>query len=234
MAIPANLTFYDSLLRFRLFQGLSRMELMQLAGNTKFGFHKEPEGRVVAAEDKPCQQLLLLTAGSLSATRRSDDGGYSVSETVMPPWAVQPEALFGAQPRYTATWCTEQECSFITLQKDEVLRLLDDFLIIRLNLLNLLSTMAQRTQQRNWRREPQSLRQRFVRFVMDHVLYPAGPKEFHILMKRLAAELSDSRLDTSRMLNKLQDDGMVKLFRGRIVIPSLEILVNSLEWRECE
>lgn len=227
MAISKNLTFYDSLLQFRLFQGLSRTELMQLAGNTKFGFLKEHEGRVVAAADKPCQQLLLLTAGSLSATRRSDDGGYSVTETVMSPWAVQPEALFGVQPRYSATWRTSQECSFITLQKDEVLRLLNDFLIIRLNLLNILSTMAQRTQQRNWRKEPQTLRQRFVRFVMDHVLYPAGPKEFHILMKRLAAELGYSRLDTSRMLNKLQDEGLLKLFRGRIVIPSLETLVNS-------
>lgn len=228
MAIPPrNLTFYDSLLKFRLFQGLSRTEMMQIAGNTKFGFLKEREGKVVAAGDTPCRQLLLLTAGSMTATRRSNDGGYYVTETIMPPWAVQPEALFGAQPRYTATWRTSQECSFITLQKDEVMRLLDDFLIIRLNLLNILSTMAQRSQQRNWRKEPQTLRQRFVRFVMDHVLYPAGAKEFHILMTRLAAELGDSRLDTSRMLNQLQNDGLLKLSRGVIAIPSLELLVNS-------
>ncbi|MBQ9356532.1 MAG: Crp/Fnr family transcriptional regulator [Prevotella sp.] len=227
MPIPTSLTFYDSLLRFRLFQGMSRTEMMQLAGNTKFGFLKEKAGKTVATADRECQQLLLLTDGSLTATRRSDDGGYSVTETVLAPWPVQPEALFGAHPRYTATWRTRQDCSFITLQKDEVLRLLDDFLIIRLNLLNLLSTMAQRTQQRSWRREPQSLRERFVRFVMDHAMYPAGQKEFRILMRRIAAELGDSRLDTSRMLNSLQDEGLLTLHRGRIVIPSLEVLVNS-------
>ena len=44
MPIPTSLTFYDSLLRFRLFQGMSRTEMMQLAGNTKFGFLKEKAG----------------------------------------------------------------------------------------------------------------------------------------------------------------------------------------------
>ena len=36
----SDFRLYDSLLRFPLFQGLSRAELLQLAGQTKFGFLK--------------------------------------------------------------------------------------------------------------------------------------------------------------------------------------------------
>ena len=221
-----DLKIYDQLLRFRLFQGLSRTELLQMAGNTKFGFLKEPPGQTVTTEGDTCRHLLLLVSGSLSLVRRSDDGGYSFAESIVAPWNLQIEALFGYQPRYTATCCTQSECHFITLSKDEVLRLLDDFLIIRLNLLNLLSTQAQRSLHRQWRREPHSLRERFVRFIFDHALYPAGHKELRILMTRLAAELGDSRLDTSRMLNQLQDEGLIVLHRGRIEVPSLENLLQ--------
>ena len=221
-----DLKIYDQLLRFRLFQGLSRTELLQMAGNTKFGFLKEPPGQTVTTEGDTCRHLLLLVSGSLSLVRRSDDGGYSFAESIVAPWNLQIEALFGYQPRYTATCCTQSECHFITLSKDEVLRLLDDFLIIRLNLLNMLSTMAQRRTQQQWRRSPQSLRERFLRFLTAHAVYPAGPKQLNMLMTRLAAELGDSRLNISLMLNELQRQGLLLLHRGRIEIPSLEKLLQ--------
>lgn len=225
MDIAPPLKIYDHLLRFPLFQGLSRTELLQLAGNTKFGFVKEGSGRTVVRQDMPCHQLLLLVSGKLQLRQRSDDGTYTMQEQITASWAAQPEVLFGAHPHYTVSCTTLERCHFIVLSKEEVMRLLDDFLIFRLNMLNLLSTQAQRRNRRQWLRAPQSLRERFVRFVIDHATYPAGPKELHILMTRLAAELGDSRLSVSRMLNQLQADRLLQLHRGRIVIPSLENLL---------
>ena len=222
-----NFQLYDHLLRFQLFQGLSRSELLQLAGNTKFGFQKEAAGKVIVKEDTPCQQLFFLISGNLTLSTTSADGAYRLTEQLSAPWMLQPEVLFGAQPRYTGSCCTATACHFITLSKDEVMRLLDDFLIIRLNLLNLFSTLAQKRARQPWRRAPQSLRERFVRFVLDHSTYPAGPKELHILMTRLADELGDSRLDVSRMLNELQAEGWLRLHLGRIEIPSLEKLLQG-------
>ena len=219
-----TLQLYDHLLRFQLFQGLSRTELLQMAGNTKFGFRKEESGVTVVREGDDCRQLLFLVSGSLQLTTRSDDGSYRLTERLSAPWLLQPEAIFGATPRFAGTSVTLEPSHFITLSKDEVLRLTDDFLIIRLNLMNMLATMAQKRARLSWRRVPSSLRERFVRFVMDHSAYPAGQKTLHILMTRLADDLNDSRLDISRMLNRLQSEGLVELHRGRIVIPSLEKL----------
>ena len=222
-----DLKLYDHLLRFQLFQGLSRTELLQMAGNTKFGFLKEPAGRQLVSEGDDCRQLYFLISGTLLLSTRSADGSYRLDEQLRAPWLLQPEALFGAQPRYSGTWRTTSPCHFITLSKDEVLRLLDDFLIIRLNLLNLFSTLAQRRDRQQWQRAPEPLRQRFERFLLCRAVYPAGPKELHILMTHLADELGFSRLRVSHMLRQLESDGLLQLHRGLIRIPSLEKLLQG-------
>ncbi|MCR5680747.1 MAG: Crp/Fnr family transcriptional regulator [Prevotella sp.] len=220
-----NLQLYDHLLRFQLFQGLSRAELLQMAGNTKFGFLKMPAGKTLEKAGNPCSRLSFLISGQLTLSTQSDDGGYCVVEQLSAPWLIQPEVLFGSQTRFTGTWQTQSECHFITLSKDEVMRLLDDFLIIRLNLLNQLSTLAQRRAHLSWRRAPQTLRERIVRFFVDHSTYPAGSKQFLILMTRLADEVGDSRLKVSHVLNQMQTEGQISLHRGRIEVPLLESLL---------
>lgn len=208
-----------------MFQGLSRAELLQLAGQTKFGFLKLAAGVDVVKENDACTQLFFLIDGQLRLTTTGDDRRYSVVEQMSAPWLLQPETLFGASPRYVSTVTTASEVHLMTLSKDEVVRLLDDFLIIRLNLLNMLATQSQRRGHRSWRRCPSTLRLRIVRFFLDHCLYPAGAKQFNILMRQLADEVNDSRLDVSRVLNAMQADGLLHLHRGRIDIPSLERLL---------
>jgi predicted transcriptional regulator len=44
-------------------------------------------------------------------------------------------------------------------------------------------------------------------------------------MERLAEEVNDSRLNVSRVLNQMQEAGMLELHRGRIEIPQLERLL---------
>lgn len=219
--------FYDQLLQFPLFQGLSRSELLQMAGRTKFGFQKLATGKTLVRDNDPCQELFLLTKGQLTITHYSDDRAYCIVEQVHAPWQLQPEVLFGSQTRFTLTAQAASEVHLMTLSKDEIIRLTNDFLIIRLNILNLLSAQVQRHSHLPWRRVPQTLRDRIIRFLLDHCLYPAGPKMFHILMQRLADEVGYSRLDVSRELNAMKATGLIALHRGRIEVPSIERLCQS-------
>ena len=160
---------------------------------------KQAAGQTVVREDETCSQLFFLIDGRLTLTTTSDDHRYQVEEQLSAPWLLQPEALFGAHPQYSCTVTTMTESHFITVSKDEVMRLLDDFLIIRLNYLNMLATLSQRRGRQPWRRCPENLRQRIVRFFR--------------------------RLDVSRVLNALQTEGLLHLRRGIIEIPSLEHLL---------
>ena len=221
----ALLQIYDRLLQFPLFQGMSRDDLEIVAGHTRFGFLKMPAGRQVIHAGDPCTHLYFLINGSLKVESFSDDGRYSVVEQMSSPYILQQESIFGYYQRYTHNFYALTDVNFLMLDKEEVVRLSEDFLVFRLNLMNHLATQAQKLIQAQWRRSPQSLQERVVRFFFLHTLYPAGPKTFHILMERLAEEVNDSRLNVSRVLNRLQTMGLLELHRGRIEIPQVERLL---------
>lgn len=221
----ASLQIYEKLLQFPLFQGMSRDDLELVAGHTRFGFSKVSPGKTAIAEGEACTHLYFLINGTLRVETTADDKGYKVVEHMSAPYILQPEAIFGYSQRYTHTYVVENGANFITIDKDEVLRLSEDFLVFRLNLLNLYATHAQKLSRQFWRYAPVSLSDRIVRFFVQHCVYPAGPKTFHILMNRLAAEVNDSRLDVSRVLNRLQQEGKIVLHRGRVEIPQMERLL---------
>ena len=221
----AGLQIYDRLLQFPLFQGMSRDDLEIVAGHTRFGFLKVTAGRQIIQVGDPCTHLYFLINGTLKIETFSDDRRYSVTEQMSSPYILQQESIFGYYQRYTHNFYALTDANFLTLDKEEVVRLSEDFLVFRLNLMNHLATQTQKLIQAQWRRNPLSLCERIVRFLFQHTLYPAGPKTFHILMERLAEEVSDSRLNVSRTLNRMQAAGIIELHRGRIEIPQLERLL---------
>ena len=216
---------YDQLLRFSLFQGMSHADLMEVVTHTKLGFLKLATGKMLCKEGDNCSQLAFLTHGSLQCETRSDDGKCRVVETVKAPYIVQPDRIFGITQRYSSSFKAASSCNLITIDKQEVLLLLESQLVFRLNLLNILATETQRMHRHAWRSAPQSLRERLVRYFFSRCLYPAGPKTFYVLMKQIANDLNDSRLDISQALNTMQQDHQLTLHRGRIEIPLLERLL---------
>ena len=204
---------------------MSRDDLEIVAGHTRFGFQKVTAGRQIIHAGDPCTHLYFLINGTLKIETFSDDGRYSVIEQMSSPYILQQESIFGYYQRYTHNFYALTDANFLTLDKEEVVRLSEDFLVFRLNLMNHLATQSQKLIQMQWRRSPLSLRERIVRFLFQHTLYPAGPKTFHILMERLAEEVNDSRLNVSRTLNRMQETGVLELHRGRIEIPQLERLL---------
>jgi CRP-like cAMP-binding protein len=219
------LQLYDQLLQFPLFQGMSHDDLERVAGHTRFGFVKIQAGQRIVADGDPSTHLHFLISGTLKAETSSADHAYTVEERIQAPYLLQPEAIFGYQQRFTHTFTAFTHTSLITIDKSEVVRLSEEFLVFRLNLLGLIATQSQKLAANPWRRPPGTLESRIVRFFVSHCLYPAGPKTFRILMNRLADELNDSRLDISRALNRMQQNSLITLHRGRIEIPSLERLL---------
>ncbi len=216
---------YDRLLKFTLFQGMSHADLMEVVTHTKLGFLKLPAGKRLVKEGDDCTQMIFLTSGALSAETESDDHTCRVRETVTAPYTVQPEHLFGMAQRYTTSFKTLTACNFISMDKQEVMLLLETQLVFRLNMLNILATETQRLQHHAWRQAPGTLRERITRLLLARCLYPAGSKTFYILMRQLAELTNDSRLDVSNALNGMQQDGLLTLHRGRIEIPMIERLL---------
>ena len=220
--------FIEKLLETPLFQGLSKADLHEIVGRTKFGFSKYDADRIVVRADGYCSELLFLLNGTIDISVDSADHAFTVTERLSAPLQIQPHRLFGLNQHYTATVRTFTPCNFMTLSKSEVMKLHANYDIFRINLTNLLATSVQRYENRLFATPGDSLRARIVRFFTMHSTHPAGEKIIKIKMNTLAHELNDSRLNVSIELNKLQSEGLIALSRGLIRIPALERCLLAL------
>lgn len=209
-----------------LFQGMSSNDLTSVAGKTKFAFHRVEKGKKVVSEGDQCQSLFFLFEGSLQVTSRADDNSYSIVEEMTAPDVIQPERIFGLTQRYTKTFTALTVCRLIGISKAEVLRLSEEHLIFQLNLLNIISTQGQRITHQPWRVRPQGIRNKIIRFVETHSMRPAGEKTLYIKMETLATLIAESRLNVSKELNAMHQEGLINITRGIIHIPALEKLMT--------
>ena len=215
---------YKTLLELPLFLGLNADDLQEIVAHTRLGFMKYHKDQTVVQEGDVCTGAYLLQAGRLEVTTVSHDHSYEIVEIMTAPNILQPESLFGLTHRYTKTFKAMEQCNFIMIDKREILKLADSYNIFKINLLNILSAQIQKQQQRNYRKSPTELTERIIRFIADRCLRPAAHIGVKIKMTQLGKEINESRLNVSKALNALQDQGLIILSRGHIEIPQLEKL----------
>ncbi len=218
------LQLYDKLVTLPLFIGIGNEELTQIITHIKIGFHKIEAGKYICKENNKCEKLLIVMDGSFSVTSFSNDHHYSIKEDIHTPMILQPSHFFGLTSYYTKTFKTITKCHLISFDKSEVLKLLEQSLIFRLNFLNLISIKAQQASKLPWGRKPETIEKAFIQFVRNHCISQSGHKIVYIKMTDLAYEIHESRLNVSKMLNKLKAQGLLNITRGIITIPLLEKL----------
>lgn len=224
--MPEYSRLYDNLLNLPLFLGMSRNDLLEVAGHTKFDFQKFEEGLTIVQEGEPCTRLYFLLAGDISVITEADDHGYRIEEDITAPELFQAEHIFGLSQRFTHTYIAKSNCSVMSISKQEVQKLSSKYEIFRINLLNLFSTQTQKNNRRLFRVPPKTLQERISRWFERHSLRPAGEKMFYIKMTRMAEEMNVKRIYVSHALNEMQNQRLIHLYRGRIHIPALEKLIS--------
>lgn len=168
--------------------------------------------------------MAFLIGGSMTSTTYADDHGYSLEECIKASHVIQPECLFGLTQHYTRTFTAMTACDIMEIEKSDIMRISDEFIIFRLNMMNILSTMAQKHSRTIWHCIPEDTRKKFALFVRSRCSIPSGQKTVRIKMTRLAHELGIGRLAVSQALNELEDCGLLTFSRGIIKIPQLEKL----------
>lgn len=222
-----DLAILDRLAQFPLFLGMSKRELTEIVGQTRFTFARHAAGDIIAAEGTPCESLSLLLAGTVVLTRHADDRSYHVEERLVAPTLLYAEHLFGLIRRHGGTYQSLVRCETLDISKAETLRLLATYDIFRLHLLNLLSTRVQRLSHRPLRVAARTIGDKICRLLSDHCLYPAGEKVFHLTMQQLSSSIGESRLNVSRALHGFESDGLLELGRGTIHVAALERLFQD-------
>lgn len=223
--MPAEFNPYSLLSHLPLFQGMSLGEFDNVIANVRLGFSKVEAGNTIADEGQAVGGLIFILRGEAEAEWIADDRGFMVRERLVTPCVLQPERLFGFTQRFSASFVATEECQLLAIDKMEVMRISNESQVFRLNVLNLLCTRIQRMERVPWRHRPEGIRKKIASFVEEHSLRPAGRKVVYIGMVRLAREIGESRLNVSRELHRMQDDGLIEMQRETIVVPHLEKLL---------
>lgn len=220
------MTIYAKLLRLPFFQSIDRDELEAMASKIRFDFQKYDEGAWIARENDRCATLTLVMTGSVEAEAISADHSYSLREQIDAPCAIEPERIFGLRQHLARGYRATTPCNVLRLQKDDVLRLCAQSLVFELNVLNTISTSAQRAGSAFWRTPPTTIPRKIATFVAHRSLRPAGPKTLSIRLTDLGSAIGESRLNVSRSLHVLEAQGLVALARQTIIIHRLEQLLS--------
>ena len=215
---------YDSLQSSPLFQGLTSDNLLQIIGQTKFTFRKIAAGDIIKKEGEQCNRLALVVNGQAKSIAYADDHGYSIEENVAAPYTLQPECMFGLQLHYTRTFIATTTCDIVEIDKDDLMRISDEFIIFRMNLVNYISALSQKTTRKLGHPIPADAHDRIVHFIKTHCSSPTGPKTMRIKMTRLAQETGLGRRAVSEILNTMQDENLLTFSRGIIEINHIEAL----------
>ena len=93
--------------------------------------------------------------------------------------------------------------------------------------LNILSNRAQVAYEKLWNSHIGNTEEKILNFLVLRSMKPEGKKILKIKMEDLASLIDETRINVSKVLNDLQEQGLVQLSRKAISIPALEKLTEK-------
>lgn len=219
-----EITMYDTLLQLPLFQGLCKNDFTNIIGKVKLHFRKYEANQTIVEQGDSCTKLIFLLNGEITSLSTDEQHSYSLQETFGSPFVIEPYSLFGMQPRYTATYKANADSNLVTIDKTFVLSELNNYEIFRINYLNILSNRGQIAYDKLWNSHIGGTKDKITNFLLLRSMKPEGEKRLKIKMDDLARLIDDTRINVSKVLNDLQEKGLVELSRKEIFIPALEKL----------
>lgn len=215
-----ELPIYDTLLSLPLFQGMNRTDFNSLLQKVRLDFVKFENEETILNQDDRCRSFVFLLNGTVESSRKGHNGAYTFFERIDTPCLIEPYSMFGLNGQYRRSYTAVGQCSMLMVDKQYVYTELGKYNICRMNLLNILSGRVQQLDGYIWSLEGMDLRKRILRFIAGLSDYTYGEKRLQIKMNDLAVLMDTTRLNVSRELNAMQDDGLIVLKRSEILIPA--------------
>lgn len=208
----------DMLLSVPLFVGMDKTKLMEIDSHDRLRFLKCSKGREIVKCGDRCLDIFFVVSGRVKLLRQSNEGSYTVEEIIDAPCAIQPERLYGFQQSFTVTVVSDSPCVVLSIDKKTLIRLFDQSLAVKLNMLNMLSTSQQRSNDCVWMERNGDTANRLLKFFAERMSLNAVQATFHISVQKLAAEINAGKHHVSAVLKELRDANLLSMRRGNITV----------------
>lgn len=176
-------------------------------------------------QNNACEGLFFVLQGKIQSESADQTHNYTLYETLEAPYVIEPYSLFGMYPQYNASYHTLTPANIISIDKSYILTELNKYAIFQLNFMNLLSNRAQTIYRRLWNAHIGDTQSKIINFLLLRCTTTNGFKRLHIRMEDLADLIDDTRINVSKILNELKQEGLVSLSRREIEIPDMNALI---------
>ena len=218
---------YQTLLSLPLFQGLSRDDVTRIIESTRLDFSTLRKGDVLCRQQQTCSNIYFVIDGDILSRTFDFNNQWALQEQVGKNSVIGLEVLYGRQRTYYATYTANSLTRILSIDKRTAGALFRFFEGMQIGAFNQLTTALATRERLLWLPPAISLRQRIVRFMLEHVKHPAGWKRFDISIATLGQYLGEDQRRISKALHDLQDDKLIYLSRRAIEIPAFEKLLQN-------
>ena len=207
------------------FLGLSPAELDSIR---QLAFEKSAErGEIILLEGEPSEALFFVVSGAVKVFKTSAEGKEQILSIVRPGESFNDVPIFDDGPN-PASAQAMGPVALYEFKKDALRATIQNHPQIALNIIKVL---AERLRQLMSLVEDLSFRHvigRVARILLEHAGDGTGPGP-RLTQQEMAAMAGTAREVVSRSLKALEEDGIIRLDRHRIVITDKEALKEVIE-----
>ena len=208
--------YYSSLSSLPLLQGIGADVLLDWQDRHVIRIVSiERDEGVVIGQGEYCRTLAMLMEGDMECSLRTDK--WELQETIHPGQVIEEEAVWSLSQRYARSYKAKTDARILVVSREHVMRTLMHNEIFRINLLG---RMAARLEKHNKAAQDcitSTVEEHIMGFVRSIQLNAGGEKVLNIKLDTLADIVRETRLNVSRTLHRMQDEGKIKMMRERIL-----------------
>jgi len=223
----------DELSQIPIFEKLTPSELARLGGivkRTRF-----PRDTVLFFQGDPSDSLHLIVSGSVKVYQTSEQGRERILKILSPREIVGELAMLDGQPR-SATVAALDDTETLSISRRDFEKFVAEHPEF---LWKVVETLCEKVRhvsgemmEMSFREVPYRLLRLLVQLCDQHG--QASPEGTRIGIKLTSADLAGmvgaSRESVSRLLAQFQDQGLIRLDRGQLVVPDPKALSRALEY----
>lgn len=207
--------YYSSLSSLPLLQGIGADVLLdwQERHVMRIVSVEKDEG-VVIGQGEYCRTLSMLMEGEMECSMTADD--WKLTERIYAGQVIEEEAVWSLSQRYARSYKATTDAKMVVVSREHVMRTLMNNEIFRINLLGRMASRLEKHNNAATERATYTVEEHITRFVRNIQLNAGGEKVLDINMESLAAIVRETRLNVSHTLHRMQDEGKIRITRGRI------------------
>lgn len=220
----------STLLSLPLFQGLTMDQMMSILEKVRIDF-VSPKDEDFLHRGERQEKILFILKGDVVREMTDPSGRCVLQEHLYAPSLIEFSALFGRDVIAKASYRANGEVTLLSFDKHYMFDIFNHFKVVQMNMLNLLCARIQTLQDKLLQDRGSTIAASFLRMVNSLSESSVGEKQLIVTRVDLADMIGCSRRHMSEEIVKWEEQGLIQIAYGRIIIPDLHLFLQMASKR---